>query len=45
MGTVGSFPDDKVARGEADHSLPSSVKVKNMWSHNSTPQTSSWYGA
>jgi len=29
MGTSGSFPGGKAAGCEADHSLPSSVEVKN----------------
>jgi hypothetical protein len=36
-GTRGSFPGVKQPRREADHSLPSSVKVKNAWSYTSTP--------
>jgi hypothetical protein len=38
MGTTGSFPGGKAARHEADHSPPSSAKVKNAWSYTSTPQ-------
>jgi hypothetical protein len=30
---------------EADHSLPTSGKVKKMWIYTSTPHTSSWHSA
>jgi hypothetical protein len=30
---------------EADHSVPSSVEVRNAWSYTSTPHMSSWRGA
>jgi hypothetical protein len=32
-------------RSEADHSPPSSAKVKNAWSCTSNPNTPSWRGA
>jgi hypothetical protein len=32
MGTGGSFPGS-----EADHSLPSSAEVRNVWSYTATP--------
>jgi hypothetical protein len=38
MGARGSFPGDNVAGGEADHSPPSSARVKNVLSYTSTPQ-------
>jgi hypothetical protein len=40
MGNRGSFPGEGVKRleHEADHSPPSSSKVKNEWSYTSTPQ-------
>jgi hypothetical protein len=37
MGTGGSFPGGKAPGREADHSLPSSVEVKNAWNCTSTP--------
>jgi hypothetical protein len=37
MGTGSSFPRDKVAGGEADHSPPASAEVKKMWIYTSTP--------
>jgi hypothetical protein len=37
MSTGGSFPGNKVAGGEADHSPPSSAKVRNGSSYISTP--------
>jgi len=49
-------PEVKRQGREADHSLPSSAKVRKVWDHNSTPQyvsmewclikqqTSSWHG-
>jgi hypothetical protein len=37
MGTMGSFPEGKAPGREADHSLPSSVEVKNAWIYTSTP--------
>jgi hypothetical protein len=36
MGTRGSFPGVKWPGHEADHSPPSSAKVKNVWSYTST---------
>jgi len=30
---------------EANHSLPSSAEVKNVWDYTSTSSTSSWHGA
>jgi hypothetical protein len=30
---------------EADHSPPSTTKVKNSWSYTATPPASSWHGA
>jgi hypothetical protein len=36
MGTRGSFPWVKRPEREADHSPPSSAKVKNAWSYTST---------
>jgi len=33
-----SFHGGKAPEREADHSLPSSAKVKNAWRYNSTPQ-------
>jgi hypothetical protein len=38
MGTRDSFPGVKWPGREADHSPPSSAKVKNAWSYTSTPQ-------
>jgi len=38
MGTRGSFPGVKAAEREADHSPPSSTKVKNTWRYTVTPQ-------
>jgi hypothetical protein len=37
MGTRGSLPGVKRPGREADHSSPSSAKVKNAWSYTSTP--------
>jgi hypothetical protein len=37
-GYWGPFPRLKRPGREADHSLPSSVEVKNAWSYTSTPQ-------
>jgi hypothetical protein len=38
-------PGVKQLGHEAEHSLPSSAEVKNVWSCNSTPQVmSSWCG-
>jgi hypothetical protein len=37
MGTGGSFPGDKAAGREADHSPPTSAEVKNTWIYKSTP--------
>jgi hypothetical protein len=36
MGTRDFFPGGKAPGREADHSPPSSVEVKNAWSHTST---------
>jgi len=36
MDTGGPFPGGKAAGREANHSTPSSAKVKNMWSYIST---------
>jgi hypothetical protein len=36
MGTGDSFPEVKRPGGEADHSPPSSVEVRNTWSYTST---------
>jgi len=38
MGTWGSFPGVKRPGREADHSPPSSSKVKNAWNYTPTPQ-------
>jgi len=38
MGTGGSFAGVKQPGHEADHSPPSSAKVKNAWNYTSTPQ-------
>jgi hypothetical protein len=45
MGTGGSLPRVKRPGGEADHSPPTTAKVKNTWSSTSTPLTSSWRNA
>jgi hypothetical protein len=46
LGTRGSFPGVKQPRREADHSLPSSVKVKGcMELYLHSLNTSSWRGA
>jgi len=37
MGTEISFPGIKRPGREADHSLPSSADIKNVWSYTSTP--------
>jgi hypothetical protein len=37
IGTRGPFPGVKRPGREADHSPPSSVEVKNVWSYTSTP--------
>jgi hypothetical protein len=37
IGTRGFFPGVKRPGREADHSPPSSAKVKNAWSYTSTP--------
>jgi len=37
MDTGVSFPGDKAARHDADHSSPSSTTVKNTWSYTYTP--------
>jgi len=39
MGTGDSFPGVIVARTSADHSSPSSTKVKSKWSYTSTLPT------
>jgi hypothetical protein len=41
-GNTRSLLIDKASRHEADHSHASNTKVKNEWSHISTPPTS-WY--
>jgi hypothetical protein len=38
MGTGGSFPGVKRQGREADHSSPTSAKVKKMWIYISTPR-------
>jgi hypothetical protein len=38
MSAGGSYLGDEAAGREADHSLPSSAKVKNSWSYTSTPR-------
>jgi hypothetical protein len=38
-------PEVKRQRREADHSRPSSAKIKGAWSYTSTPQTVSWRDA
>jgi hypothetical protein len=38
MGTGGSFLGGKAAGCEADHSPPTSAKVKKMWVYISVPQ-------
>jgi hypothetical protein len=45
MGTERSFPSVKWPGQEADHSPPSSAKVKNAWSYTSTPPyvLMAWY--
>jgi hypothetical protein len=45
VGNRGSFPGGKVAGHEADHSPPSSAKVKNGGAIPPLPHTSSWRGA
>jgi hypothetical protein len=37
MGTGGSYPGVKQSEREAEHSPPTSAKVKNAWSYTSTP--------
>jgi hypothetical protein len=37
LGTVDSFPGVKRQGREADHSPPSSAKVKKMWIYTCTP--------
>jgi len=38
-------PEIKRPGREADHSLPTSTKIKNTWSYTSIPHTYSWRGA
>jgi hypothetical protein len=45
MGTGDSFPGDKAAGHEADHSPPSSVEFKNGGAMPPLPHTSSWHSA
>jgi hypothetical protein len=42
MGNIRSLPRDEASKHEADHSPPSTTKVKNEWSHISNPPTS-WH--
>jgi len=37
MGPGGSFPRVKAAGRDSDHPTPTSAKVKNIWSYDSTP--------
>jgi hypothetical protein len=45
VGTGVLSPEVKRPWREADHSPPSSAKVKNAWRYTSTPNTFSWRGA
>jgi hypothetical protein len=44
-GYRGLFRGGKAPGSEADHSLPTSAKVKKMWIYTSTPHTSPWRSA
>jgi hypothetical protein len=41
VGTRASFPRSKAVGSEADHSPPSSAKIKNVWNYTSFPNTPS----